>query len=158
MLADQEDAVPAPADQTAWFFDSRVAFRATGELFALESSAPRGDSPPLHVHHTEDELFVLLDGAMTLALGGELVSLRAGELLLAPKGVPHTYRVDSESARWLAITTRGDFEGFVHEIARRAEHDGLPQRAAPPTAAEQRALAATAARYGIEFVGAPLSL
>ena len=145
--------MPALTHRTAWFFDTRVAFHGGGGLFALESTAPLGDSPPLHVHYTEDELFVLLDGALTLAVDGEHVPLNPGEVVLAPKGVPHTYRVDSDVARWLAITTQGDFEAFVHEIARDAEHDGLPERAAPPSAAEQQALSAVAARHGIEFVG-----
>jgi hypothetical protein len=50
------------------------------------------------------------------------VTIGAGETLLAPKGVPHTYRVESrEGARWLVITRRGDFERFVHALSRPAE-------------------------------------
>ena len=143
---------------TAWFLDTHVTFRAaSSDIFVLESLARHGDSPPLHVHRTEDELFVLLDGAMTLALDAEPVSLHVGDAVLAPKGVPHTYRVDSDTARWLAVTTNGDFEGFVREVSRNAQHEGLPERAEPPAQEQVQALADIAARYGIEFVGPPLS-
>jgi len=58
------------------------------------------------------------------------VTLGAGETLLAPKGVPHTYRVESrEGARWPVITRRGDFERFVHALSRPAERSRRPPRA-----------------------------
>jgi hypothetical protein len=57
------------------------------------------------------------------------VRIGAGETILGPKGVPHTYRVEShEGTRWLVITRRGDFERFVHALNRPAE------RPEPPTA------------------------
>jgi hypothetical protein len=49
----------------------------------------------------------------------------AGETLLTPKGIPHTYRVESAEARMLTIT-RGEFENFVRAFGRPAERDGLP--------------------------------
>ena len=67
----------------------------------LESRAPFRHSPPLHVHHTEDEVFHLLEGEMVLLVDGATRRVHAGETHLAPKGVPHTYRVMSDRARWL---------------------------------------------------------
>jgi quercetin dioxygenase-like cupin family protein len=64
----------------------------------LESLAPHGDSPPLHIHHTEDEVFHVIAGELRFQLDDQDVRLAPGETLLAPKGVPHTYRVESHRA------------------------------------------------------------
>lgn len=97
-----------------WFLDTLVHFsvsHADGEdgMSVMESVGRRGDSPPYHVHHTEDECFHVLEGELALLVDGEASRLRPGELHLARKGTPHTYRVVSEQARWLVITTNGDF-------------------------------------------------
>jgi len=146
-----------------WFLDTLVEIRvasSAGEdgLTLIESVAPQGDSPPLHVHQNEDELFHVLDGELTLKVGdGELV-LGAGESALAPKGIAHTYRVDSDTARWLVTTTRGQFETFVRATSRPAERPELPERSAPPTPEQQAALAEVAAANGIALVGPPLAI
>lgn len=145
-----------------WFLDTLVRIpvaRANdgAGVSVVDSVAPRGDSPPLHIHRTEDEVFHVVDGEMTLRLGEQELRVHAGETLLAPKGVPHTYRVDSETARFLAITTGGDFEAFVREFSRPAEHLGLPEPSGPPSLEAQQALGATAATHGIDLVGPPLS-
>src|SRR5947209_16587472 len=54
---------------------------------------PAGDMPPLHLHHDQDEGFLLLDGELSVFLPGREIALTPGEFILAPRGVPHTYRV-----------------------------------------------------------------
>jgi quercetin dioxygenase-like cupin family protein len=103
---------------------------------------PAGDMPPLHVHHTHDEGFLLLDGELSLFLPDREIGLRPGEFVLAPRGVPHTYRVGDKPARWLVLSTPSGFEKFVSDVA--ASDDVTP-----------RALTATAALHGIEILGPP---
>ena len=127
------------------------------ESRVMESLAPHGDSPPLHVHQTEDEIFHVLEGELRVRAGDTEVRIGAGETILAPKGVPHTYRVEShEGARWLVMTRRGDFERFVHALSRPAERPELPTPQGPPTPEQADALAAAAREHGIELVGPPL--
>jgi hypothetical protein len=77
--------------------------------------------------------------------------------VLAPKGVPHTYRVESaQGGRCLTITVRGDFGRFVRAMSRPADRLGLPKPSGLPSDDALKALRATAAEYGIEFVGPPL--
>jgi quercetin dioxygenase-like cupin family protein len=150
-----------PTEQL-WFLNTLHTVRIRhdeGEdgISVMETLAPHGDSPPLHVHRTEDELFHVLEGELRMRAGDVDLTLAAGETLLAPKGVPHTYRVESrEGARWLVITRRGDFERFVHAVSRRAERAELPPFQGPPTPEQIDALAATARDHGIELVGPPL--
>ena len=139
-----------------WFMDTLVTFPAAHEegsdgISVIESLAPQGDSPPYHVHRSEDEVFHLLEGELVLLVDGETVHLHAGQTRLAPKGVPHTYRVMSEQARWLVITTHGDFERFVREVSvpRAWLRSGTGRPADAGTAARARA-AVTAPRHRVD--------
>ena len=152
----------ASQPEAIWFLDTLVSVRigaAAGAdgISILEHHARRGDSPPLHVHRTEDEIFHLLEGEVTLRLNGEDRRLSAGEMLLAPQGEPHTYRVESEGgARWLTITGRGDFERFVRALARPAATRELPPPSGPPGEEAIARLVQTAAAHNIDVVGPPL--
>jgi quercetin dioxygenase-like cupin family protein len=146
-----------------WFLDNLIDFpvsHADGSdgVSVLDHLARRGDSPPYHVHHTEDECFHLIEGELVALVDGDTRRVRAGETVLLPKGVPHTYCVVSERARWLVVTTNGDFEAFVRNVSRPAEAEELPPHSGPPTPAQAAALAELAARHRIELVGPPLSL
>ena len=109
------------ARQQVWFLDTLVTFHVGCEqgadgMSVLESLAGHRDSPPLHVHRTEDEVFHVLEGELRLRVGERDVLLGRGQTVLAPKGIPHTYRVESERARWLTMTAHGDFEQFVRSL------------------------------------------
>jgi mannose-6-phosphate isomerase-like protein (cupin superfamily) len=153
----------ATSTEQLWFLNQLVTVRVRhdeGEdgISVLESLAPHGASPPLHVHETEDETFHVLEGDLRFVAGDADIRLGAGETTLGPKGVPHTYRVESPAgARWLVITTRGDFERFVHALSRPAEASELPApNPAAPTPEQEDELAAAAREHGIKFVGPPL--
>jgi hypothetical protein len=122
----------------------------------MESLGPEGDSPPLHLHETQDELFHVLSGELLLVVGREEVRLGEGETALAPGGVPHSYRVESPEARWLVVTRGRQFEEFVRELSRPAEADGLPPQLGPPSPEQVEQLAGVAAEHGIAIVGPPL--
>lgn len=144
-----------------WFLGTAVRILASSEdgadrISVIESSAAEGDSPPLHVHRSEDELFHVLEGELRLRVGDEELRVGPGAAAVAPKGVPHSYRVESTEARWLVTTAGGDFERFVRAMSRPAESDGLPPQA-PPTPEQAEQLAGTAAAHGIDLVGPPLA-
>ncbi|GAB5602528.1 cupin domain-containing protein [Thermus sp. FJN-A] len=143
--------------QALWFLNTLVRLwvsesKGQDGLSVLEHQAPYGDSPPLHIHHTEDEVFVVLDGELRLVVGDATRRLRPFEELLAPKGVPHTYRVESpQGARWLTVTAHRDFERFVRAMSRPAEREELPPPSGPPTPEDLERLAKMAQVYGIEL-------
>ena len=148
--------------EALWFLDARLTVRlrragGSDGISLLEFEAAQGHGPPLHVHRTEDEVFHVLEGALRVQVGGRELRLGAGEAMRAPRGVPHTFLVESAAgARWLIITSGGDFEAFVLGFARPAEGPGLPPDQGPPTPAQQEALAAACLRHDIELVGPPL--
>jgi quercetin dioxygenase-like cupin family protein len=143
-----------------WFIHNLATVKLTGAetggAFSLvEMVAAQGDMPPLHVHHTDDETFLLLDGTVTMFVGDSVETVEAGSVVLAPRGVPHVYRVDSPAARWLVISSPPAFPEFVLEASVPAEADTLPD--GPPSFTPEQ-LGEIASRYGIEILGPPGTL
>ncbi len=143
-----------------WFLNTHVTVRISSRdgsdgISVLEHRASQGDSPPLHIHHNEDEIFHVIEGEVRYRVGDQERLARAGETLLTPKGIPHTYRVESAEARMLTIT-KGEFENFVCAFGRPAERDGLPDPSGPPTPEQAEALARACRQFGIDLVGPPL--
>src|SRR5262249_11682508 len=98
-----------------WWMTGRLTVKAsgaeTGDAFAqFLTDDPRGTAPPLHVHHSEDEAFYVLDGEVTVVVGGERIDLRTGDYSFAPRGVPHTWIVRSERARMLVTVSPAGLE------------------------------------------------
>jgi quercetin dioxygenase-like cupin family protein len=120
---------------------------STGGAYGLVDmiEVPAGDMPPLHVHHTHDEGFLLLEGEISLFLPGREIALKPGEFVLAPRGIPHAYQVGDAPARWLVLSTPGGFEQFVRDVA---ELDELTPDM----------LGAAAAERNIEILGPPGAL
>jgi quercetin dioxygenase-like cupin family protein len=147
--------------RSLWFLNTHVTIRVSSRdsldgISVLEHWASQGDSPPLHIHHDEDEIFHVLEGEVRYRVGDQEHRARTGETLLAPKGIPHTYRVESAEARMLTIT-RGEFENFIRAFGRPAEGGGLPSLSGPPTPEQAEALAHAGQQFGIELVGPPFS-
>ena len=146
-----------------WFINTLVIIRVPPErgkdgTCVMEHHAPKGDSPPRHVHHDQDEVLALLAGEARVHLSGREIEARTGDCFLVPKGEPHSYLATSaDGARFLTITRGGGFVGLVRELGRPAETDGLPEPGGPPSPKEQGALARVAGKHGVEFVGPPLS-
>jgi mannose-6-phosphate isomerase-like protein (cupin superfamily) len=61
-----------------------------GRIAVIETAPGPGVSPPLH-RHDFDETFYVMAGRLTFRLGDELSTAGPGELVFAPRGVPHTY-------------------------------------------------------------------
>ena len=58
-------------DRSVWYNGSLMTFLATGEdshgQFALiEAVARKGNVPPAHIHHREDEIFYVLEGEVVV--------------------------------------------------------------------------------------------
>jgi quercetin dioxygenase-like cupin family protein len=152
---------PHPKAEPIWFINNLARVLVDGDasrggLAIVEISGRKGDMPPLHVHHREDEAFVVLDGELSLFLaGGTRIGVGPGEVAFAPRGIPHVYRVESDEARWLAVATPAGFDAFVREAGEPAESPELP----PPGREHDPArLAEISARHGIELLGPPGTL
>lgn len=59
--------------------------------FAFETNSEPGQFVPVHVHPTQDEFILVLEGTLDLKLDGRWTQARAGDLVRMPRGVPHGY-------------------------------------------------------------------
>jgi len=85
--------------EALWFGNTLVKILLSSEhghdgISIIEHRMPHGDSPPMHVHRNEDEVFHIIEGKMRFQVGQEQIVVGAGETIVAPKGVPHTFRVE----------------------------------------------------------------
>lgn len=136
-----------------WFGATSTWFLASGEstggAFALvDERATRGESVPLHRHEDDMESFYVLDGEITLYVDEVGTLLTPGSFAHLPGGTVHGFRIESETARYLLLTTprHGD---FYRAITAASQPDGRP----PLEAIESSQIKQASRDYGIEFVG-----
>jgi mannose-6-phosphate isomerase-like protein (cupin superfamily) len=85
---------PAKMGKTTLFESSRL-------LVGLNAFEP-GQEHSLHAHGGMDKLYSVVEGEGLFLLEGRSLPMRAGDLLVAPEGVPHGIRNNS-GARLLVL-------------------------------------------------------
>lgn len=71
-------------------FDERWSPRIVGQVNDVQVKVAKLEGAfPWHTHDEEDELFLVLEGRLTLELRDRAVVLEAGEFLVVPRGVEH---------------------------------------------------------------------
>jgi mannose-6-phosphate isomerase-like protein (cupin superfamily) len=61
---------------------------------------------PLHIHHSDDEAWYVLEGALQVKVGSDVFEARAGSSVFVPRGTPHTYwNPSTEPCRYLLVMT-----------------------------------------------------
>jgi quercetin dioxygenase-like cupin family protein len=137
-----------------WMGETSTHFLATGPqtggAFCLvDERAGRGVSVPLHRHTDDMESFYVLEGEMSLYVGDRAgVLAPAGSFAHLPGGTVHGFRVESEAARYLILTTARHGE-FYRAITLASRPGGLP----PLDGVEGSQIKQASKDYGVEFVG-----
>jgi quercetin dioxygenase-like cupin family protein len=135
-----------------WFLGTvariKLDGKQTGGRFALwEGELPRGAAPPLH-SHPQDETFYVLDGEVTVWIDEEPRLCRAGAAAFAPAGSPHMFRVESDTARMLFLSTPAGIEDYVRELSEPSAWPWLPPPPESPRVPAER-IEAVERRLGI---------
>lgn len=147
--------VVAPGCGEAWWIttDHQVmklgAAQTGGALSLWFETVPPGGGPPPHVHHAEDEVFIVTEGELTFSSGDRSWVARAGAVVFAPRGIPHTFlNTGASSARFIGVVTPGGFDNYFRETGRRwADAEQRP----PIEPEEYDRLLQAAPRYDLEF-------
>ena len=138
------------------FGNAMVSFLLNGEdtngqFSMMEIVARPGTEPPYHVHDREDETFHLLEGRIAVMIDGMVYEANAGDTVLLPRRVPHTFRVRSEHARTLLTVTPAGFDGYFRAIGDAVDSLDIPA-AAPPPAGYREHVAKVSARFGVRIM------
>ena len=86
----------------------------------------KGFTPPPHFHKYEDESFYILDGIIDFQAGDKKFRAAAGELVVLPKEVPHSFNLVTDTAKALLIITPAGFETVFKEFSSPAQTLDLP--------------------------------
>jgi quercetin dioxygenase-like cupin family protein len=124
-----------------WFLGTLAIVRVPGEAVdgrfsVTEFLFRRHTSPALHTH-PQDESYIVLDGRITVSAGTDRFELGPGGMAAIPAGVPHTFRVESATARVLVLSTPAGIETFVRDASVLAHAATLPPPNAPRPSPEQ---------------------
>jgi len=143
-------------DRSVWYSGHLMTFLATAEdtkgKFALiETVARKGNVPPPHIHHREEETFYVLEGETTFSVGGQTIKATPGTMVCVPRDVVHSFAIESEQLRVLILLTPAGMEGWFKEFSVPAPAMTLPPLVETPYSEIERMLE-VAPQYGIEFV------
>jgi len=76
---------------------------------SVDVVAPGKVSCPYHLHHAQEEMFVILAGEGTLRVAGEMLPLRTGDVVFIPAGPDYPHQIINTSSaplKYLSISTQ----------------------------------------------------
>ena len=82
---------------------------AVGLGVSIDIVAPGMRGCPYHLHHAQEEAFVVLEGRGTLRVAGELLEIKAGDVAFIPAGPDYPHQIINTSnapLKYLSISTR----------------------------------------------------
>ena len=123
-----------------------------GELAAWEAVQKPGSEPPLHLHHTADETFFVMEGEMRFMVGDRILDAPAGSVVFAPRGVPHTFKIKSSQARAITLCTPAGFEEWFRELGQPATSFDRPDLVQPFSEPELKKMTALGQHLQVEMV------
>jgi quercetin dioxygenase-like cupin family protein len=123
-----------------------------GASFVMEQLNHKKGGPTRHLHYSQDELFYVMDGEYVIEIGSERFTLKAGDCVLGPRGIPHAWAFvgDATGRMLISFTPAGRMEAFFND----REKLGIK----PGTYSSTPAEAAALEEYGMELVGPPIKL
>jgi quercetin dioxygenase-like cupin family protein len=115
---------------TYWFLDCLWIVHVTGaqsggQYSIIEQIMPFNAGPPPHVHPIE-EIFYVLEGEMTVFIGGESLVLGPGSTGNVPRNTIHHFKVTQGPCRILNFYSPAGFEQVLIGSAVPAPDHSLP--------------------------------
>jgi quercetin dioxygenase-like cupin family protein len=95
-MAIDHPSIIHPADYADWHPDrmGKSTIYASPRLLVGLNGFEPGQVHALHAHTEMDKVYHVVDGTGVFLLEGRKLPMRAGDLLVAPAGVPHGVRND----------------------------------------------------------------
>ena len=118
-----------PDDDKAMIYGAgdEYALLATGQhtdgnYFFVEATVPPGGGPPTHIQTREEEGFYVLDGELVFWASGQRVEAGPGTFINIPKGVPHSFKNESDrTARMVFFFVPAGIEAMFEKMGAEPE-------------------------------------
>ena len=143
-----------------WFFGGGLhiwkatAEETNGAFLLFEDRMDHGKVTPLHIHPASDETMIVLEGEIVMHLDGTEHTVGAGGVAVAPRGVPHAFKVSGpDGARLLCLHTPGCCQAFYWDASEPVGSDRRETTDGPVDMA--RVQASARKNGGIEILGPP---
>ncbi len=106
--------VPTERDTREPLYDSHTSRLARGTAAkklgaSYDVLEPGKRGCPYHLHHAQEEMFVILDGEGTLRVAGEHLPIKAGDVIFIPPGPEYPHQIINTSLvqlKYLSVSTR----------------------------------------------------
>ena len=135
--------------KTSWGEEARVLvspLHAGQGMCIMDYRAPSRFGPPRHVHFRDDEILRMMSGRVAVWSPTHCGVAGPGDVIVLPKGVPHTWRSLDEEVHMEVTTAPGDLEIFFERLEERRA-----------TITEIDVLNAISADVGVRNIGPRLS-
>jgi uncharacterized cupin superfamily protein len=83
----------------------------------IDIVAPGKRICPYHLHHAQEEMFIVLEGSGTLRVAGEMLPLKQGDVIFIPPGPEYPHQIINTSdkpLKYLSISTQEDPEIYEY--------------------------------------------
>ena len=108
------DDQPKERERRAPLYDTMCARLAQGTVaqalgMSIDIVAPGMRGCPYHLHHAQEEAFVILEGRGSLRVAGEMLDVQAGDVAFLPAGPDYPHQIVNTSdapLKYLSISTQ----------------------------------------------------
>lgn len=133
-----------------WFGDT-LTVKVSGPSFDVAVvDVVAGNEPPLHRHEHDDEALYVINGVITVLVGDEELRAERGAVVFLPRAVPHTFAVESGTARLLSISAPTGALAMFSDAEERFGPRNMPAR---PRSVDFEQLDSTLGRHGVILLG-----
>ncbi|MBN8821816.1 MULTISPECIES: cupin domain-containing protein [unclassified Spirosoma] len=128
--------------------DVKISGKDTGgQLAVFEYIGHQKVGPSLHIHHDQDEMFSIIEGEYLFQVGNEQFTVKAGDTVFAPRGIPHSWIQLSDHGKQIyMVQPAGKLEDFFLK---------MNELTGPPTEELSQKLHK---EHGMTVIGPPLTL
>jgi quercetin dioxygenase-like cupin family protein len=105
--------------ETAWVLGHRIRRWETDESYGLIEviSPPKVPGPPPHLHKSEREFFLILNGELDVMTNGTWQTLRAGNFVELPPNTVHTFiNNTAQDVAWITGWRPKGFQKFFRDF------------------------------------------
>ncbi|MFJ3468364.1 cupin domain-containing protein [Pseudomonas sp. NPDC090201] len=114
LLIRNYNEVPLEAERRDPLYETLAARLGTGTAAqklgaSIDIVAPGKRSCPYHFHYAQEEMFIVIEGHGSLRVAGQMLPIKAGDVMFIPPGPEYPHQIINTSdapLKYLSISTR----------------------------------------------------